>query len=49
MLAEALVDEFARAFEGVGPDEAEALADAFSFRHCRIREDLATILRRATR
>ena len=47
MLAEAMVDEFARAFTGVGPDEAESLADAFSFRNCRVREGLATILRRA--
>ncbi len=49
MLAEAMVDEFAAAFTGVGPDEAEALADAFSFRNCRLREGLATILRRAAR
>jgi hypothetical protein len=34
---------------GVGPDGAEQLADAFSFAHCRIREGLATILRRAAR
>ena len=49
MLAEAMVDEFARAFEGVGPDEAERLADAFAFRNCRIREGLAVILERAAR
>jgi len=49
MLAEAMVDEFARAFEGVGPDEAERLADAFAFRNCRIREGLAAILERAAR
>ncbi|GAA3640324.1 hypothetical protein GCM10022200_24960 [Microbacterium awajiense] len=49
MLAEAMVDEFAAAFTGVEPDEAEALADAFSFRNCRLREGLATILRRAAR
>lgn len=47
MLAEAMVDEFARAFAGVGPDEAEALADAFAIRNCRIRHGLSTILRRA--
>jgi aryl-phospho-beta-D-glucosidase BglC (GH1 family) len=47
MLAEAMVDEFARAFEGVTPDEAADLGDAFSFGNCRIREDLAAILRRA--
>ena len=47
MLAEAMVDEFARAFDGVGPDEAEALAEAFAFGNCRIREGLAAILDRA--
>ncbi|MFE7843715.1 glycoside hydrolase family 5 protein [Microbacterium sp. NPDC057407] len=47
MLAEAMVDEFARAFEGVGADEAERLADAFAFSNCRIREGLAETLRRA--
>jgi aryl-phospho-beta-D-glucosidase BglC (GH1 family) len=47
MLAEAMVDDFARAFEGVGPDEAERLADAFSLRNCLIRDELAEILRRA--
>ena len=31
MLAEAMVGEFARAFHGVGPAEAESLADAFAF------------------
>jgi len=49
MLAEAMVDEFALAFAGVGADEAEQLADAFSFRRCRTRDELAAILRRATR
>lgn len=48
MLAEAMVDEFARAFEGVSPDEAERLADAFSFDAVRVREPLAAILGRAT-
>lgn len=46
MLAEAMVGEFARSFEGVTPDEAEHLADAFAFDHCTIREPLAAILRR---
>lgn len=45
MLAEAMVDEFARAFEGVQPDEAERLADAFAFRENRVREPLAGLLR----
>ena len=48
MLAEAMVDDFARAFEGVSPDEAEALADAFAFSNCVIRERLAGILRQTT-
>ena len=47
MLAEAMVDEFARSFEGVSPDEAEQLAGAFSFDSVRVREPLAAILRRA--
>lgn len=45
MLAEAMVGEFARSFAGVGPDDAERLADAFAFADCRVREPLAEILR----
>ncbi|MGR0321093.1 glycoside hydrolase family 5 protein [Agromyces sp. ZXT2-3] len=48
MLAEAMVDDFARAFEGVGPVEAERLADAFAFEASRVREPLAAILARAS-
>ena len=48
MLAEAMVDDYARAFEGVTPADAESLADAFSFRNCVVRERLAGILRQAT-
>ncbi|MFG6503274.1 glycoside hydrolase family 5 protein [Microbacterium sp. P05] len=44
MLAEAMVGDFARAFEGMSADEAERLADAFSFGHCRVRTRLAEIL-----
>ena len=47
MLAEAMIGDFARAFEGVGPDEAAGLADAFSFGSSRVREPLAEILSRA--
>ncbi|MBM7503966.1 glycoside hydrolase family 5 protein [Agromyces aurantiacus] len=47
MLAEAMVDEFAGAFEGVDPDEAERLAEAFAFDAAQVREPLAAILRRA--
>ncbi|HUG51422.1 MAG TPA: cellulase family glycosylhydrolase [Terrimesophilobacter sp.] len=47
MLAEAMVDDFARAFEGVRPDEAERLAEAFALPQCVVREQLATVLRRA--
>jgi hypothetical protein len=46
MLAEAMVDDFGRVFEGVSPDDAEALADAFSFGNCRVRTELAGILER---
>ncbi len=45
MLAEAMVDEFARSFTGVTPDQAEALADAFAIENCVVREPLAAILR----
>jgi aryl-phospho-beta-D-glucosidase BglC (GH1 family) len=48
MLAEAMVDDFARAFEGVTPDEAERLADAFAFGQGVIRQPLADILRAST-
>jgi endoglucanase len=47
MLAEAMVGDFARAFDGVQPDEAERLADAFAFEHCLVRRPLAAILREA--
>jgi endoglucanase len=47
MLAEAMLDEFARAFDGVPPDEAERLADAFAFDAVQVREPLAAILGRA--
>jgi len=49
MLAEAMVGEFARSFAGVGPDDAERLADAFAFENCIIREPLAAILRQPAR
>lgn len=45
MLAEAMVDDFARAFENIGPDQAEQLADAFAFGRCIVREPLAELLR----
>ena len=48
MLAEAMVDDFARAFEGVTPDEAERLADAFAFERGIVRTRLADILRGST-
>jgi aryl-phospho-beta-D-glucosidase BglC (GH1 family) len=47
MLAEAMVDDYARAFTGVTPDEAETLADAFAFANCRVRDRLAETLRSA--
>jgi aryl-phospho-beta-D-glucosidase BglC (GH1 family) len=45
MLAEAMVDDYANAFRGLTPDDAEALADAFAFSNCVIREPLAEVLR----
>lgn len=47
MLAEAMVDDFANAFSGVGPDDAESLADAFAFSECVVRERLVAILQRS--
>ena len=49
MLAEAMVDDYADAFVGVGPEDARELADAFAFENVRIRSRLAEILRSATR
>lgn len=45
LLAEPLVDDFARCFEGVSPDEAEHLASSFAFGECAVREPLAAVLR----
>lgn len=44
MLAEPLVDDFRRCFEGVTPDEAETLAASFAFERCAPRERLAETL-----
>ncbi|WP_251452064.1 glycoside hydrolase family 5 protein [Microbacterium sp. Marseille-Q6648] len=48
MLAEAMVGDFARAFEGVDAARAGELPDAFAFERCRVREPLAAVLRSAT-
>ncbi|WP_298326028.1 hypothetical protein [Haloactinopolyspora sp.] len=48
MLAEAMVGDFAKAFEGVTPDEAERLADSFALGQCGVRGNLAGILRDAS-
>jgi endoglucanase len=45
LLAEPLVDDFARCFTGVGALEAAELAGSFSFDHCVPRQELAHILR----
>ena len=47
LLAEPLVEDFARCFEGVGADEAGALADSFRFEECRRREPLVALVRAA--
>lgn len=44
LLAEPLVGDFRRCFEGVGPAEAEQLADSFRFDACARRDRLAGIL-----
>jgi len=45
LLAEALVGDYARCFEGLNAGEAEKLADAFQLKHCVRRERLADLLR----
>jgi hypothetical protein len=47
LLAEALVGDFGRAFEGVTPDEAAELAGSFALDRCVVREPLAEILKGA--
>nr|WP_232523536.1 cellulase family glycosylhydrolase [Nocardioides sp. MAH-18] len=44
LLAEAMVDDYARAFAGVGPEEARDLADAFSLPNMRTRSRLADLI-----
>ena len=48
LLAEPLVGEFGRCFEGVAGDEIEALADSFCFAACSHREPLLELLRAAS-
>jgi endoglucanase len=45
LLAEPLVEDFARCFEVIGMLEAAELAGSFSFEQCQAREELAHILR----
>ena len=45
LLAEPLVDEFARCFAGVTPDEAAELAGCFAFDRCDRRAELIGALR----
>jgi endoglucanase len=47
LLAEPLVEDFGRCFEGVGADETLALADSFRFGACLRRDRLLAILRAA--
>jgi hypothetical protein len=44
LLAEPLVRDFGRCFEGLEPAEAEALADGFRFDRCVVRTPLADLL-----
>jgi endoglucanase len=46
LLAEALVGDFGRSFEGVDPDQAEELAADFGLERCARREPLEDLLRR---
>jgi endoglucanase len=45
LLAEPMVGDFRRCFEGLSPDEAEALADGFRLDRCLQRHHLVEILR----
>jgi hypothetical protein len=45
LLAEPLVDDYARCFEGVPTLEAAELAGSFTFERCVPREKLAHLLR----
>jgi hypothetical protein len=44
LLAEPMVADFGRCFEGLSPDEAEALADSFRLDRCVPRRPLVEIL-----
>jgi aryl-phospho-beta-D-glucosidase BglC (GH1 family) len=48
LLAEAMVGDFAACFQGVTPDEAETMAEAFRFDQCHRREPLLDILASAS-
>jgi endoglucanase len=45
LVAEPLVQEFGRCFDGVTSDEADSLAGSFSFERCARREQPAELLR----
>jgi endoglucanase len=47
LLAEPLVEDFGRCFEGMDAEEAEALADSFRFARCVKREPLLDLVRAA--
>jgi endoglucanase len=47
LLAEPLLEDFARCFDGLTPDEAEALANAFQLDRCVLRTELLETLKRA--
>jgi endoglucanase len=49
LLAEPLLEDFGRCFEGLGPDGITALADSFRFGNCVKREPLLDVLRAALR
>jgi len=44
LLAEPMVDDFARCFAGISADEARALADCFAFERCVVRSRLTEVL-----
>jgi endoglucanase len=49
LLAEFLVEEFVRCFEGLGPADAADLAGSFAFDRCVRRVELEELITRDTR
>ena len=46
LLAEPMVEDFARCFEGLDADGMRAMADCFALERCTIREPLLAVLKK---